>query len=89
MAGRYYSQYYLEWNAINSVKIEFTSNNGTDWNTIANNLPGSGSYAWSLPNINSTQCKIRVSDATDGVPSDVSAFAFTIQPISTISVTIP
>jgi|CZKP01.1.fsa_nt_gi hypothetical protein len=76
-------------NAINSIKIEFTSDNGTDWTTIANNVPGSGSYAWSLPNINSTQCKIRVSDATDGVPSDVSAFAFTIAPISTISVTSP
>ncbi|MDR3667776.1 MAG: hypothetical protein P4L35_13105, partial [Ignavibacteriaceae bacterium] len=76
-------------NAINTVKIEFTSNNGTDWNTIANNLPSSGSYAWSLPDINSTQCKVRVSDATDGVPSDVSSQSFTIQPISTLSVTSP
>jgi hypothetical protein len=81
----------ITWNgtAINSVKIEFTSNNGTDWTTIANNLPGSGSYAWNLPNTNSTQCKIRVSDATDGVPSDVSGFAFTIKPISTLSVISP
>jgi hypothetical protein len=76
-------------NAINSVKIEFTSNNGTDWTTIADNLNGSGSYAWNLPDINSTQCKIRVSDATDGVPSDVSAFAFSVSPISTISVLSP
>ena len=81
----------ITWNgtAINSVKIEFTSNNGTDWTTIANNLPGSGSYAWNLPNTNSTQCKIRVSDATDGVPSDVSGFAFTIKPISTLAVISP
>ena len=81
----------ITWNgtAINSVKIEFTSNNGTDWTTIANNLAGSGSYAWSLPNINSTQCKVRVSDATDGVPSDVSTSAFSVSPISTISVTSP
>ena len=81
----------ITWNgtAINAVKIEFTSNNGIDWTTIADNLPGSGSYAWNLPNINSTQCKVRVSDATDGVPSDVSSQPFTIQPISTISVTSP
>ena len=81
----------ITWNgtAINSVKIEFTSDNGTDWTTIADNLPGSGSFAWNLPNTNSTQCKIRVSDATDGVPSDVSGFAFTIKPISTLSVISP
>lgn len=78
-----------EGNAINSVKIEFTSDNGSNWTTVADNLPGSGSYAWSLPDINSTQCKIRISDATDGVPSDLSSQAFTIQPISTLSVTSP
>lgn len=81
----------ITWNgsAINSIKIEFTSNNGIGWNTIADSLQGSGSFAWNLPNINSTQCKIRVSDASDGVPSDVSSQPFTIKPISTISVTSP
>ena len=81
----------ITWNgsAINSVKIEFTSNNGIGWSTIADSLQGSGSFAWNLPNINSTQCKIRVSDASDGVPSDVSSQPFTIKPISTISVTSP
>ena len=81
----------ITWNgtAINSVKIEFTSNNGIVWDTIADSLPGSGSYAWTLPNINSTQCKVRVSDATDGVPSDASSQVFTIKPIPTISVISP
>ena len=81
----------ITWNgtAINSIKIELTSDNGTDWTIIANNLPGSGSYAWSLPNVNSTQCKVRVSDAADGVPSDVSSQVFSIKPLATISVQSP
>jgi len=75
--------------AVNFVKIEFTSNNGIDWNTITSSTPWSGSYAWSLPNINSTQCKVRISDAADGNPSDVSASTFVINPIAAISVTAP
>jgi len=76
-------------NAVNAVKIDFTSNNGTDWSTIANNLPGSGSYAWTLPDINSTQCRIKISDAADGNPSDLSSSVFTIKPVATITVTAP
>ncbi|MDR3611384.1 MAG: hypothetical protein P4L27_12530 [Ignavibacteriaceae bacterium] len=81
----------ITWNgtAINAVKIEFTSNNGIDWTTIVANVLGSGSYAWNLPDINSTQCKIRISDATDGTPSDVSGSVFSITPVSTISVIAP
>jgi len=76
-------------NAVNFVKIEFTTNNGIDWNTMVDSVRGTGSYAWSLPNINSTQCKVRISDATDGNPSDVSNSVFTIKPVATISVTAP
>ena len=82
---------YITWsgNAVNTVKIEFTSNNGIDWNTIAASVAGSGSYSWPLPDINSTQCKVRISDATDGNPSDVSNAVFTIKPVSSISIVAP
>jgi hypothetical protein len=76
-------------NAVNSVKIEFTTNNGIDWTLIAGSVLGSGSYAWSLPDINSTQCKVRISDATDGSPSDVSNSVFTIKPVASISIIAP
>ncbi len=81
----------ITWTAtsVNAVKIEFTSNNGIDWNLIVASVSGSGSYTWSIPDINSTLCKVRISDATDGSSSDVSGNVFTIKPVSTIAVTAP
>ena len=45
--------------------------------------------SWSLPDINSTQCKVRISDAADGNPSDVSNSVFTIKPVASISIIAP
>ncbi len=71
----------ITWNSENvaNVKIEFTSNNGATWSTIIESTPSSGVYTWvNIPNLNSTLCKVRVSDAADGVPSDVSDGNFSI-----------
>jgi len=65
--------------AIANVKIDFTTNNGITWTNIVNNLPSSGSYDWTIPaGLNSTQCKIRISDAIDNDPVDESDASFSI-----------
>jgi hypothetical protein len=66
-------------NGINEVKIEFSSNNGISWVKIADSVANTGSYDWTVPNINSTQGKIRVSDAEDNEPVDESNGTFTIR----------
>lgn len=75
---------------INSVKIEYTTNNGQSWIVIAAGVSNSGAYDWNpVPNTSSTQCKVRVSDAADGSPADESNSAFTIKPVSSIVLTTP
>jgi len=81
----------LTWSAsgINKVKVELTTNNGISWNTIADSVASTGSFEWTPVDINSSQCKIRVSDASDGSPIDESDGSFTVHPIQTLSISVP
>ncbi len=76
-------------NNVTDVKIEYTTNNGTDWlNVIASTAANTSSYAWTIPNTISTNCKIRISDVVEPTLNDVSNVVFTIyQP--TIVLTAP
>ncbi|MCX6174294.1 MAG: hypothetical protein NTZ27_06050 [Ignavibacteriales bacterium] len=75
---------------ITNVKIEYTITNGISWNTITLSTPSTGFYTWTqLPNTPSTNCKIRISDALDGTPSDDSDNLFSITPAPSIVVTSP
>lgn len=74
---------------VNDVKIEFSTNNGISWSTISSNAPNSGSFEWNVPNINSTQCKIRLSDAIDGNPKDESNAVFAVIPIQSLLLQYP
>jgi hypothetical protein len=63
---------------IDNVKIEFTTDNGATWNLIATNIPiDVQSYNWSVPNIPSTQCLIKIS-ALDRPLYDISDAVFAI-----------
>ncbi len=75
------AMYQIQWEGeiIPEVKIEFTPDNGITWELIENNVSLEESpYEWMVPNIDATECFIRLS-----VPSDPSLFksntsAFTI-----------
>ncbi|MBI5729889.1 MAG: hypothetical protein HY963_02020, partial [Ignavibacteriales bacterium] len=82
----------ITWDAsgIANVKIEYTINNGVSWNTIVASTPSTGFYTWNqVPNSPATNCKIRISDASDGAPSDESDSFFTIGPAASIKVLVP
>jgi len=71
----------ITWTSTNvtNVKLEYTTNNGTDWATIIASTPASsGSYAWTVPNTPSTQCKVRATDLNNTALFDVSDTTFTI-----------
>ncbi|NIA28445.1 MAG: hypothetical protein GWP06_00865 [Actinobacteria bacterium] len=63
-----------------SVKIELSTDDGTSWAPIVSSTGNTGSYSWTIPNATSQTCLIRISDATDGIPSDVSDSNFEIEP---------
>ncbi|MCJ7508621.1 MAG: hypothetical protein MUO85_07835, partial [candidate division Zixibacteria bacterium] len=61
-----------------SVKIEYSTNGGSSWTTIIASTPDDGSHPWTIPNYPTSQGKVRVSDAADGIPYDISDANFSI-----------
>lgn len=58
---------------IAKVKIEFSLNNGFSWHTIAPSIDAFLSkYSWTLPNSQTTEILIRVSDASNPLVYDIS-----------------
>jgi len=53
--------------------LEYTSNNGTTWNTISTAIPGSQRYFnWTPPNIISGQCRVKISRGIYAAESDTN-----------------
>jgi formylglycine-generating enzyme required for sulfatase activity len=61
-----------------NVKIEFSSNDGNSWNTEMNSVPNTGSYLWTVPQVTSNLCLVRISDVNDANIFDTSNEIFTI-----------
>jgi hypothetical protein len=72
-----------------NVKLEFSTDAGVNWMPIINSTPNDGVHPWLIPDTLSTQCRVRVSDEADGIPSDVSDSNFTISVPLSITVTSP
>jgi formylglycine-generating enzyme required for sulfatase activity/Leucine-rich repeat (LRR) protein len=70
------------------VKIEYSTDNGSNWTDINASTENDGSYHWTIPNALSNQCLIRISE-TDGDPMEISNAFSIIEPIGTIDVTSP
>jgi len=71
----------IQWNStgeIPNVKIEYSSDNGVNWTTIAAETANNGAFPWVLPKIASSQCLVRVVNAAAETPSDVSNAVFSI-----------
>ncbi|MFZ4399676.1 MAG: hypothetical protein ACOYO1_06560 [Bacteroidales bacterium] len=64
----------------NYVKIEITSDNGNSWTTVINPTENDGSYTWTLPNINSQNCRFRVSAFSNNLIKDESDVNFKVIP---------
>ncbi|TNE71608.1 T9SS type A sorting domain-containing protein, partial [bacterium] len=74
--------YPISWssNSVENVKLEYSSNNGSDWNEITVVPSVNGSFAWTVPDAASEQALVRVSNVADANVSDVSDAVFTIAP---------
>jgi len=64
---------------IENVKLEYSTNNGGSWITMIANTPAnSGTYPWLVPQVNSAQCLVRISDVDDPEVFDVNEVPFVI-----------
>jgi hypothetical protein len=60
------------------VRLEFSQNGGQGWIDIADRTTNDGEFGWTVPNIISNECMIRIANATDGSITDVSNSVFSI-----------
>jgi hypothetical protein len=61
------------------VRIDYSTDGGNNWIEIVGNTPNDEWYVWTAPSdVNSNACKIKISDAIDGIPFDESDENFTI-----------
>jgi hypothetical protein len=74
------SQEVITWSSgiVDNIAIEYSSNNGATWQMINPNTPSDGQEEWTVPQVMSDQCLIRISDAIDPNVYDVSDDVFTI-----------
>jgi photosystem II stability/assembly factor-like uncharacterized protein len=64
---------------VNAVAIDFTTNNGGSWSPIVASVPASAaSYAWTVPLLDATQCRIRITNAVNSLFTDQSDAVFSI-----------
>ena len=64
---------------VENIKIEFTDNDGSSWQDIISTTPTiTGSYNWSVPNIKSKLCKIKITDVNNSSINDESVNTFEI-----------
>lgn len=66
---------------ISTVRLEYSSDSGMTWSSIVASTTNTGSYVWSVPNLNTTQAKVRIVSATDAATADTSDDVFRINPI--------
>jgi hypothetical protein len=69
----------IRWSSANfsgNVKLEFF--NGSTWSVISASTANDGIEPWTVPSTQYSGCKVRISDAVDGLPSDESDATFRI-----------
>lgn len=62
------------------VTIEYSIDNGDTWSTIVTPTEDDGTYSWTIPEVSSDQCLVRVSEYGNPTVNDVSDVCFTIAP---------
>jgi Metallo-peptidase family M12B Reprolysin-like/Viral BACON domain len=75
------STHTIKWTStgtVGNVKIQYSANNGSTYNTIISSTANDGKHNWTVPSVNSSKCLVKISEASDGNPSDTSGSTFSI-----------
>jgi hypothetical protein len=81
----------ITWNitgTIANVSIDWSADGGSNWTAITASTPNTGTYNWTVPIIESTNCLVRVSDTVTSA-TDTSNGVFNIYQPPSITVTSP
>lgn len=74
-----------------TININFSMNGGSTYTTIANNVPNTGSYTWTIPSGSvTTQGRIQITGSVVGILRTDQSSNFTISPpLGTLTLTSP
>jgi hypothetical protein len=76
------TQQTIQWETqgtVAQVLVEYSTDNGQTWTPVEPpNEGNSGTYQWQVPDANSTECLVRISDANNPDVNDLSDGQFTI-----------
>jgi len=72
-----------------NVKIDYSTNGGSSWQTVVSSTADDGSYLWTMPNTPSSDCLVKICDAKDPDCCDQSDETFTISEPCQITVIWP
>ena len=84
------SNHNISWTSenVDSIKIEYSTNSGIDWNIIVNSVAADiGAYDWIAPNIPSYDCLIKLTSTLNPAVFDVSDENFQILSYSSLNTT--
>ena len=65
---------------VGNVKIAYSTNGGTSYTEIVASASNNGTYSWTVPNTPSSNCLVKISEASRSDIFDVGNAAFTITP---------
>ncbi len=86
------SSHNITWTAsgVDTVKLEYSLDNGTNWTTIADNMSAAlGTYSWTLPATISSTALVNIADIK-GLALPAKSAVFTIsKPVGTVTLTAP
>lgn len=84
------SNYSITWSELitsNFYNLEYSLNGGSSWTTIISNFfTTAGTFSWNVPNVNSNDALIRITDAADPNKTDVTNQSFVIEQSVTASI---
>jgi len=82
-SGRVYTIEWTKPTVVSNVYLEYSIDNGATWNLINDNPVdlSKQDYVWKTPRVNSTECLVRIVDATTGETVDISDNTFALVPV--------
>ena len=82
----------ITWSSANltgSVKLEYSTDGGTSWTTLAATTTNDGTEVWAVPNTPTTEARVRVSSVSTPSVADTSNANFTLLAQPALTVTSP
>jgi hypothetical protein len=87
LAGSIHGITWVSGGTSGTVKIDYSTDNGSTWEAVIAGTPDDHAHSWTVPNTVSSNCLVKVEDA-DGSPSDRSNAVFMIYEYQTPFVTV-